>query len=188
MTKNNGELLLEKIREEIEVNQADFFDLSCLTFTDDVRLMCEQNTCGRYNRAWNCPPACGSIAELESVCRHFASGILINCVTQIEDSFDWEGMMEGGRKLCELLVRVNRDAKELPIKDYRIFGGGGCYGCEDCSYPDTPCLHPDLLFTPIEACGINVMQLAKDAGFKYINGQNTVTFFGMVLYNETLEL
>jgi len=28
------------------------------------------------------------------------------------------------------------------------------------------------------------MQLAKDAGFKYINGQNTVTFFGMVLFNE----
>ena len=86
--------------------------------------------------------------------------------------------------LRDLLAEVRTIADELTMEDYRIFGGGGCNNCEDCSYPDMPCLHPDILFTPIEACGINVMQLAKDAGFKYINGQNTVTFFGMILYKE----
>jgi predicted metal-binding protein len=182
--KNKSELLLEKIRAEEVVNQADFFDLENLTFTDDVRSMCEQNTCGRYNRAWNCPPVCGTVAELEAVCRGFSGGILINSVTHVADSFDWEGMMEGGRGLCSLLIGVKGFTDGFDLEDYRIFGGGGCYGCEDCSYPDNPCHHPDMLFTPIEACGINVMQLAKDAGFKYINGQNTVTFFGMVLYND----
>ena len=184
MTNNKGEQLLEKIRSEEVVNQADFLDLGILTFTDDVRVMCEQNSCGRYNKAWNCPPVCGTIAELEAVCRGYEKGILVNSVTHIEDSFDWEGMMEGGRGLCELLIDINGFAGAIGMDDYRIFGGGGCYGCEDCSYPDTPCRHPDLLFTPIEACGINVMLLAKGAGFKYINGQNTVTFFGMILYNE----
>ena len=179
-----GEQLLEKIRGMEVTNQADFFDLGILTFTDDVRYMCEQNTCGRYNRAWNCPPVCGTIKELEDVCLSFKNGILVNSITFIADSFDWEGMMEGGRGLCKLLVEVKGYAESLGLKDYRIFGGGGCYGCKDCSYPDIPCHHPELLFTPIEACGINVMQFAKDAGFKYINGQNTVTFFGMVLYNE----
>ena len=184
MGKNRGALLLEKIRAEKVVNQADPFDLGLLSFTDDVRHMCEQNSCGRYNRAWNCPPVCGTVEELAAVCRGFGSGVLVNSVVHIEDSFDWEGMMEGGRGLCELLIGVKGFAEELGMEDYRIFGGGGCYGCEDCSYPDTPCRHPGLLFTPIEACGINVMQLAKDAGFKYINGPNTVTFFGMILYNE----
>jgi len=179
-----GEQLLEKIRNEEVVNQADFFDLDVLTFTDEVRQMCVQNTCGRYNRAWNCPPVCGTVEELEEVCKSFSRGILANNVKQIQDSFDWEGMMEGGRDLCQLLIDVKAYADEIGLKDYRIFGGGGCHGCEDCSYPDLPCHHPDLLFTPIEACGINVMQLAKDAGFKYINGQNTVTFFGMFLFND----
>ena len=180
---DKSEKLLERIRGEEAVNQADFFDLGILTFTDDVRHMCEQNTCGRYNRAWNCPPVCGSVAELEGVCMGFEGGILVNSVTHIKDSFDWEGMMEGGRGLCRLLIGIKGIADSLGMEGYRIFGGGGCYGCKDCSYPNIPCHHPEMLFTPIEACGINVMQLAKEAGFKYINGQNTVTFFGMVLYN-----
>jgi len=108
----------------------------------------------------------------------------VNSITHLEDSFDWEGMTEGGKGLCKLLIDIKGYADSYGMNDYRIFGGGGCYGCEDCSYPDVPCHHPDLRFTPIEACGINVMKLAKDAGFKYINGQNTVTFFGMILFNE----
>jgi len=182
--QDKGEQLLKKIREEKIVNQADFFDLGILTFTDDVREMCVQNTCGRYNRAWNCPPVCGTVEELAAACGGYARGILVNSITHIQDSFDWEGMMEGGRGLCELLVDIKGSADGFGMADYRIFGGGGCYGCEECSYPDVPCHHPDLLFTPIEACGINVMQLAKDAGFKYINGRNTVTFFGMILFND----
>jgi len=182
--QDKGEQLLETIRAEKVVNQADFFDLGILTYTDDVRQMCEQNTCGRYNKAWNCPPVCGTVAELESACKSFAKGILVNCVRHIEDSFDWEGMLDGGHDLCDLLIGAKEYADTIGMEDYRIFGGGGCYGCEDCSYPDVPCRHPDLLFTPIEACGINVMLLAKEAGFKYINGQNTVTFFGMILFNE----
>jgi len=182
--QDKGEQLLEKIRGEEVVNQADFFDLDVLTFTDDVRDMCVQNTCGRYGRAWNCPPLCGTIKELEAVCMGFSKGILVNCVTHLEDSFDWENMQLGGRNLCQLMVDTKGFAEALGMEDYRIFGNGGCHGCEDCSYPDVPCHYPDLLFTPIEACGINVMLLANEAGFKYINGQNTVTFFGMILFNE----
>jgi len=182
--QDRGEQLLEKIRKVEIVNQADFIDLGVLTFTDEVRQMCVQNTCGRYNRAWNCPPVCGTVEELEAVCKKYSRGILANSVKHIQDSFDWEGMMEGGRDLCTLLIDAKNFADEIGMTDYRIFGGGGCHGCEECSYPDVPCRYPDLLFTPIEACGINVMQLAKDTGFKYINGQNTVTFFGMILFNE----
>jgi predicted metal-binding protein len=178
-----GERLLEQIRETEGVNQADFFDLGVLTFTDEVRGMCEQNSCGRYGRAWNCPPVCGSIEELEAACKHFENGILVNTIKQISDSFDWEGMLDGGRVLCDLLLEFDGFAKEIGLADYRVFGSGGCYGCEKCSYPDLPCRFPDKLFTPIEACGINVMQAAKDSGFKYINGQNTVTYFGMILFN-----
>jgi len=181
--QDKGEQLLDRLRANEVVNQADFFDLGILGFEDDVRVMCEQNTCGRYNKAWNCPPVCGTVAELEAVCKSYSRGILVNNVKAIEDSFDWEGMKDGSRDLCETLIDINGYAREIGLEEYRVFGGGGCHGCEECSYPDVPCKFPDLLFTPIEACGINVMLLAKDAGFKYINGQNTVTFFGMILFN-----
>ncbi|MDR3305273.1 MAG: DUF2284 domain-containing protein [Clostridiales Family XIII bacterium] len=181
---NNGENLIEGIRGLPLVNQADFFDLGILTFEDEIRGMCERNTCGRYGRAWNCPPVCGTVKELEAVCRGYSMGIFLDTIKQLKDSFDWQGMMDGGRDLCDVLLEVDGLAKAAGMEGYRIFGAGGCNACKACSYPDTPCRHPDKLFTPIEACGINVMETAKKSGFKYINGQNTVTYFGMILFNE----
>ena len=35
----------------------------------------------------------------------------------------------------------------------------------------------------LEAYGIHVSKLAKAADMKYINGQNTVTYFGGVLFS-----
>jgi hypothetical protein len=35
----------------------------------------------------------------------------------------------------------------------------------------------------LEAYGVNVSALASAAGMKYINGQNTVTYFGAVLFD-----
>ena len=35
---------------------------------------------------------------------------------------------------------------------------------------------------PIEAAGVDVTQLAKLSGLPYINGKNTFTYFGLLLY------
>ena len=42
----------------------------------------------------------------------------------------------------------------------------------------------DLAMSSLEAYGINVSVLAPQAGMKYINGINTVTYFGAVLLGE----
>nr|WP_305142352.1 DUF2284 domain-containing protein [uncultured Acetatifactor sp.] len=44
-----------------------------------------------------------------------------------------------------------------------------------------PCRFPDMAISSLEAHGINVSRLAAECGMKYINGQNTVTYFGAVL-------
>ena len=36
----------------------------------------------------------------------------------------------------------------------------------------------------LEAYGVNVSELASASGMKYINGQNTVTYFGAVFFQE----
>ena len=35
----------------------------------------------------------------------------------------------------------------------------------------------------LEAYGVNVSRMAQAAGMKYINGANTVTYFGAVLFS-----
>jgi hypothetical protein len=41
---------------------------------------------------------------------------------------------------------------------------------------------------PLEAAGVDVTQLAKLAGMAYINGKNTVTYFGLLLYRGKLDV
>ena len=63
-------------------------------------------------------------------------------------------------------------------------GAGGCTVCEVCAKrTGEPCRHPDLMTTSLETYGVNVSKLAPAAGMKYINGQNTVTYFGAVLFD-----
>lgn len=74
-----------------------------------------------------------------------------------------------------------RDAGE----SFLAFGCEGCELCEKCTYPDAPCRFPDRAYPSVEACGINVMQLAKDVGVKYNNEPNTVTYFCLILFGGT---
>ena len=37
---------------------------------------------------------------------------------------------------------------------------------------------------PMEGAGVDVYNTVKDTPLRYINGQNTVTYFGMVLFGE----
>ena len=82
-------------------------------------------------------------------------------------------------------VTVDRFAEAVKehMDDALILSNEGCGRCKDCTYPDAPCRFPDKLYPSIEGFGFIVSELAQQAGIKYNNGPNTVTFFGAVLYN-----
>jgi predicted metal-binding protein len=62
-------------------------------------------------------------------------------------------------------------------------GAGGCGVCEVCAKrTGEPCRFPEKAMPSLEAYCINVSELARAAGMKYVNGQNTVTYFGAVLF------
>ncbi|MDR2296606.1 MAG: DUF2284 domain-containing protein [Clostridiales Family XIII bacterium] len=173
--------LTDRLRR-LPVNQADAIDVRILTYEREVRAMCEMNSCGRYGRSWNCPPQVGSIEDLEAKCGAYQNGILMNTVTALEDSFDFEGMMAAGAALNRILAEADGiAAREFRLDDYLLLGAGSCNACKTCAYPE-PCRHPNKVYIPIEACGVNVVRLAKNTGFRYNNGPDTVTFFGLLLF------
>ena len=77
--------------------------------------------------------------------------------------------------------RFAENAKTL-IPNALILSNESCNRCKKCTYPDAPCRFPDKLYPSIEGFGFIVSELATQAGIKYNNGPNTVTFFGAVLY------
>lgn len=52
-----------------------------------------------------------------------------------------------------------------------------------CTYPTAPCRFPEKARSSAYANGISVVDLAKQLGINYKNGNNTVTYFSVVLYD-----
>ena len=130
-----------------------------------------------------CPPDVGEIGTLIARLRTFKQGLLYQTISELEDSYDIEGMHEAGTHH----IRVSRkiDAAVRPILGDNILHltCGGCRFCERCSKLDNePCRFPDKALPSLESYGVDVYSTCKGTDLKYINGQNTVTYFGIVLY------
>lgn len=156
-------------------------DLIC---TDrSFRDMCLSNACGKYGKCWMCPPDVGDIDELMQCLKSYDHALVYQIVATLEDSFDFEGMMEA-RVRASVFAQKLRDelTPVLPARNLHL-SVGGCGVCKTCTKPEgKPCRHPHLAMPSLEAYGVNVSLLAKAAGMKYINGQDTVTYFGAVLF------
>ena len=153
-----------------------------IDFEPSFRSLCESNACGMYGRSWMCLPHVGKVEDLICQARTYRTALVYQIVDTLEDSYDFEGMMAAGERMNRLAAAVRRKFTDLGLEDCLFLGAGGCRVCSRCAkQDDEPCRHPDLALSSLEAYGINVSVLAPQAGMKYINGVNTVTYFGAVL-------
>lgn len=147
------------------------------------RELCEANACGMYGKCYMCPPDIGDIDVLMAKLRNYRFALVYQTVTALEDSFDFEGMTEARIEANRIALKLRSVFDEVGIKNVLHLSAGACGICETCAKrTGEPCRCPDLAMASLEAYGINVNELAKTAGMKYINGQDTVTYFGAVLF------
>lgn len=172
---------LERAALECGAFKACVLPVSQIALDASFRDICAANQCGAYGRYWVCPPACGEIGPLMERVRACDYALLYQTVDPLEDSFDIEGMQrakQGYARVGQRLLDAFPDAA-------MHLGAGGCSLCEHCTRPEgLPCRHPDRAMIPMEGCGIDVYNTTRETPLKYINGQNTVTYFGMVLFSE----
>ena len=150
---------------------------SAIEFSSQVREACEVNACGKYNRCWTCPLAVGSVEKHIEKITSYPFAFVFSAVFALEDSFDYEGMA----KAKALHDKLTGGLHEKFGKTNPVYGAGGCTLCEVCAYPE-PCVFPDKTFASVEAAGINVTKLSLAADLSYNNGENTVTYFSMILF------
>jgi predicted metal-binding protein len=101
----------------------------------------------------------------------------------VEDAYDYEGWIHAMKEFKTISYGMDTVAKKY-LKKYMILSNEGCNMCEICTYPHAPCRFPWKLQHAIEGYGITVSAVAEKAGVNYMNGENTVTYFGALLYNE----
>jgi len=155
--------------------------VSEITFDPAFRDMCAANSCGKYGKCYMCPPDVGDINDLINEAKSYKDAFVFQYIAALEDSFDIEGMHEAKERFRAISF-VLRDAISEHKDHALLLGAGGCGVCEECNKPKgLPCKAPDLATPSLEAYGVHVSKLAPLAGMKYINGPDTVTYFGAVL-------
>lgn len=173
---------------EEQLNAAGFFqygvvDTMDINFSQEVRAMCEVNTCREHGKTWACPPAVGTVDECKKRIRQYEKMLIFSVKYDLEDSFDFEGMMEGAKQFKKACRAFDKAIKPY-LEHYLILSNEGCDLCKECTYPDAPCRFPDRVHGSLEGNGIFVNEIAKLAKVKYNNGANTVTYFGALVCNE----
>lgn len=149
------------------------------------REICEGNGCGFYNRCYMCPPDVGDIHVLMAKLREYPRGILYQTIHKLEDSYDYEGMMAGKDIHAECAYRFNKALKPDWEGKMLHLSIGGCKFCKTCAKVDNePCRFPNDALPSLESYGIDVYKTAAATDLKYMNGADTVTYFGLVMFED----
>lgn len=178
-----GKKIIEKALE-FGAHKASIIETKNIVLDRIFRDICASNTCGMYGKCYMCPPDVGDIDELMAQVKKYDYALVYQTVIDIEDSFDFEGMIEGKKKSYLLDQKLRKIFVDKNIYKVLHLGAGGCGVCETCAKKTgEPCRFPEKAMPSLEAYGVNVSELAKVAGMKYINGRDTVTYFGAVLFS-----
>ena len=169
----NGATKAAVIPQDAIVLSATFFDI------------CKANQCGNFGKCWMCPPDAGDIDELIAEAGSYRRALVYQTVGKLEDSYDFEGMMEAARVHGELSRRLTELFETQPFSRKLHLGAGGCHVCPVCAKrTQEPCRHPELAMPSLETYGVAVSELAASCGMNYINGKDTVTYFGALFFSE----
>ena len=157
-------------------------ETGALSFHREVRDTCEGNRCRGYGSSWACPPAVGSLEECRARVLGFEKMQLFSKAYLLADSMDFSAVGKAMRDFKDCALELGKQLRpKLPR--LLILSNESCMRCQSCTWPDAPCRFPEELQPSIEGFGFIVSELAKQAGIPYMNGKNTVTFFGAVLYD-----
>ena len=166
---------LEKLGLEAGFSHVVPLDRTTIEIKSEVREMCRTGNCGAYGKKWSCPPGCGTLEECKAQLEQYQWGILVQTVGPLEDSLDYESMMEIEARHKDHFAQLEKILRKS-YPDMLALGAGGCTKCEICTYPDAPCRFPGQAFASMEAFGMLVLQVCKANNLTYYYGPNTMAY------------
>ena len=168
-----------ELAKETGFDTAVRMDPKTIVLRDEVREMCAEGKCKAYGKNWTCPPACGDLDHCRSVVATYSDGVIIQTIGHLEDSMDYETMMDTAQVHKEHFMKLAEQVMEL-YPQAICLGAGGCTVCEKCAYPE-PCRFPKKAFSSMEGYGMVVSEVCQANDVPYYYGENTIAFVGCCL-------
>ncbi len=147
----------------------------------EFRKLCEKNECGEYDTNWGCPPGVGTLEELSKVLGQASKAFLIRKRYEL-DPEDRAKVKEA----TDDMTYHARQAANLAIDEVsvKILGDGGCRYCGVCTYPDSECEFPLERIDSVSSYGIDMEEILKNIGEKFVFEKDAITLNSILLINE----
>ncbi len=154
-----------------------------LEFSDRIRYIC-QSDCPMYGKSWACPPGVGEVSTCKARCFQYEHCLMISTITEVQDISDIEETLSTRAPHEEITDQVASIMAELGAKPY-VLSTEACAACERCAILDgQPCRKPERMHPCVESHGINILGMLDDMGLAFQYGENVVTWFSLLFYND----
>ncbi len=154
-----------------------------MSFEPSFRKYCADNFCGNYGKSWTCPPHLPEVAVLEAKVKAYQQAVIFQTIVPLEDSLDYEAMLEGKEVHSARLYKVLAQLRALPDFKFLAMNAGKCTVCDACTFDDNlPCRCPELAVASTSGYCVDMSDLVSKAGLKYNNGNNTVSYVGVIVF------
>ena len=110
MARGTQSSVIERIAARSGFTEFGYIPVSGLRFSEDIRKICEGNSCRNYGTSWACPPAVGTLEECRRRVGQYDTMLLFTKKYELESSFDFEAM---GAGLGDFKKAVDRFHKAL---------------------------------------------------------------------------
>lgn len=150
-----------------------------------TRMKC-QFGCPSYGMTLCCPPYTPDGAFMKHFLAEYTESLLVQYTLPFHPDTDGKHWETFNRRMSNDMTRLVAalEKEAFLLGYYKAFGlkAGRCYLCDTCNLKH--CVHPDLARPAAEACGIDIMALARSAGFtaRILKGPvQEVQVYGLVL-------
>ena len=175
--------MLEAQLSELPLYVYEFIDPQELEFTQRVRWICEHE-CPMYGTTWACPPGVGSMDHCQKKCSRYENCLMISTIVEVADIANLEETLSTRSGHEEVTNQVRDLMREQGVDPY-VLSTEACAECERCAYLDgQPCRHKDRMHPCVESHGINILPLLESRGLNFQYGENVVTWFSLLFFNE----
>lgn len=175
--------ILEAQLAELPLYTYEFLDPEKLEFSQRIRWICE-NECPMYGQSWACPPAVGSVEECHAQCRRFNRCLMVSTITEVRDIADIDETLSTRPDHEAITNQVGDLLRAQGIEPY-ILSTEACAECDRCAYLDgQPCRFPQRMHPCVESHGINLLAVLEELGLSFQYGENVVTWFSLLFYND----
>lgn len=161
----------------------DYIDPAKLEFSQRVRWICEHE-CTMYNKSWACPPGVGSVECCQKKCLSYRNCLMISTITEVADIADLQATLDTRTDHEAITNQVAQLLQAQGIDPY-ILSTEACAICPRCAILDgQPCRFPEKMHPCVESHGINIIPTLEQYGLEFQYGDNIVTWFSLLFFNE----